>query len=247
MMQEALSNIDIQENIARFLGRLAMGYFCRYMKNINCGSIKSLMKTDWEEDKIRVEYEEDYSCSSFYIYPAHRLSDTISNTPVYTYESCVGHKYEKLIKYLLTDMGEFRKIEDGAEVVTVSEKQISIFIEIFHALIDFKRCVDKLDDICQDMYLLSEAKYEWENNRNSYFSSPECPSHVIKSNGLNLYKKSLNVLNLVTDHADIILTSIRYGKYDGLMHKEDIKELRDVLQDTIENWIREVNGSFLRI
>jgi hypothetical protein len=247
MMLEAFSNIDIQENIARFLGRLAIGYFCRCMKNISCGPIKSLMKKDWEEDKIRVEYEENYSCSSFYIYPAHRLSDTISNTQAYTYESCTGHKYEKLIKYLLTDMSEFRKIEDGAKVLTVSEKQISIFIEIFYALIDFKRCIDKLENICQDMYLLSDAAYGWSHSKNTYFSPPECPLHVIKSNAINLHKTSLNMLNSITDHAEIIFTSIRSGKYDGLMHKEDIEELRDVLQDTIKNWIREVNRIFFSI
>ena len=59
-MANTLKNLDIQENIERFLEREDMGRLCLVEKQVTCGRIKKQMKIDWEASKLKASYEKLY-------------------------------------------------------------------------------------------------------------------------------------------------------------------------------------------
>lgn len=238
-------NLDIQDNIGRFLRRVDMGKFCLTTKHIICDSLKKQMKIEWEVAKQaakQAERESHYESiiDEYWGCAPHKVVDTSTNE----LQMMLEPRYDDPTK---TDSLPDRPTGDyllGLLISphdmwphSMSTNQYAAFVEIIHNLIEFNK------------YIGISYTYikEIDDTRVVHIASfpfgPYYPPSLQNSNQLNLLRKTWKSLESAMYYRDIIDSSINSGKYIGLIDEVDLEFVQLGIVRNLNDCVTRANAS----
>lgn len=241
-MANTLKNLDIQENIERFLEREDMGRLCLVEKQVTCGRIKKQMKIDWETAKLKASYEEHYE---YFLYEYFGFS------PHSTYDKSdsdvdPSENHEFLEKLLISEDTE----PDGSYSFpqSITNRQLNAFTEILHNLIDFEICLETSNNLLKEIKSMSDLREGlFDNPKNPKPIGAKYPDWLQDANKLVLIRKNWKALDTAMNYYDNISSSIRSGKYDGLLSEYDITSLQTGIDRKFHKAMNRTSSSSLQL